>query len=186
MLPKGLISLIEALRALKVQQQDDQTNIKNVSKILVNWIKNPVWLEEEYYQVDPIVGFSSWLIHEENDHTLAVNLVAWQLGREIVPHDHKTWAVVGSVVGTEKNYFWQRVDDGSRAGYVDIKRKDKPIICSAGDIVSFLPDDIHSVINEAKTVAISLHVYGKNLNYTNRFQYDPVNKTQKPFKVDFR
>ncbi|HHT0594283.1 TPA: cupin [Legionella anisa] len=130
-------------------------------------------------------GFTSWLIFEEPDHSLAVNLVAWGPGREITPHDHKTWGVVGCVVGIEKNYFWIRKDDGSQLGYANIKKQNKPITCFPGDVIVFNPDDIHSVVNVSDSVAISLHVYGKNLNYTNRFQYNPLTKTAEPFIVDF-
>lgn len=187
---KSLISeqlkpFIKELRALKVQVCDDRTNIKNVSRILKQWIHNPYWLKEEYYHVDAQAGFSSWLLHEEDDHTLAVNLVAWEPGREIVPHDHKTWGVVGSVVGIEKNFFWTRIDDGSKSGYAEIKKQKAAIIRPAGELISFMPDDIHSVVNESGKVAISLHVYGKNLNYTGRFQYDPVKNTLQPFVLDF-
>ena len=183
--PNGLMPFIDELRALNVQASDDKTNIKNVSAILKRWITDASWLEEKYCQVDTKAGFSSWLVHEEDDHTLAINLVAWQPGREIVPHDHKTWGVVGSVVGIEKNYFWIRKDDGLKPGYAEIERKEAAIFRPAGELVSFLPDDIHSVVNESEKVAVSLHVYGKNLNYTGRNQYDPVKKIVRPFIINF-
>lgn len=182
---KKLTPFINQLRELKVQATDNITNIKNVSLILKKWIQNPEWLDEQYQHVDIQAGFSSWLIHEEIDHTLAVNLVAWQPGREIVPHDHKTWGVVGSVLGIEKNFFWTRLDDGSIPGHAEIKKEEAAIIRPAGELVCFMPDDIHSVVNESKDIAVSLHVYGKNLNFTNRFQYAPEHKTCSPFIISF-
>ena len=50
-------------------------------------------------------------------------------------------------------------------------------------MVSFLPDDIHSVVNETDQVTVSLHVYGKHLNYTGRSQFDPEQNTESPFIV---
>lgn len=91
--PSGLIPFIIELKALNIQQQDDDTNIARVSEILARWIVDKEWLDEKFYCVNPDVGFSSWLIHEEKDHTLAVNIVAWQSGREIIPHDHQTWGL---------------------------------------------------------------------------------------------
>ena len=184
-IPQGLQPFIAELKTLNIQQYDDNTNIARVSLLLAQWVKRQDWLEDKYYNVDPKAGFSSWLVHEEKDHSLAVNLVAWEPGREITPHDHKTWGVVGCVVGLEKNYQWKRIDDGSKPGYAVIERLDTAIICPAGSIISFLPDEIHSVINESENVAISLHVYGKNLNYTGRYQYDSVNNTMQPFIVNF-
>lgn len=91
--PKGLIPFITELKALNILQQDDNTNIALVSEILAHWVVEKEWLDERFYYVDPDIGFSSWLIHEEKDHTLAVNIVAWQSGREIIPHDHQTWGL---------------------------------------------------------------------------------------------
>ncbi|KTD20281.1 putative Cupin region protein [Legionella lansingensis] len=182
---KGLIPLIKALQSLNVQSADDHTNIRNVANILKQWLTKTDWLEEKHYHPDPQIGFSSWLIHEEKDHTLAINLVTWEPGREIIPHDHQTWGVVGSVNGTEKNYFWTRLDDGSKSGYADIRREKAAIIRQAGEVICFMPNDIHSVINESTDVAISLHVYGKNLNYTGRSQFDPIKKTVQSFIIDY-
>ncbi|HHF7366432.1 TPA: cupin [Legionella bozemanae] len=183
--PSGLLPLIQELRQLNILEHDNHDNMKKVSLILRKWIKKTDWLEEHFYAVDPVNGFTSWLIFEEPDHSLAVNLVAWEPGREITPHDHKTWGVVGCVTGVEKNFFWLRRDDGSQPGYADIKKQNKPIICFPGDVIAFNPDDIHSVVNISDSVAMSLHVYGKNLNYTHRFQYNPMTNTAEPFIVDF-
>jgi predicted metal-dependent enzyme (double-stranded beta helix superfamily) len=50
-------------------------------------------------------------------------------------------------------------------------------------VVPFLPDDIHSVTNETDEVTVSLHVYGKHLNYTGRSQFDPDARTDMPFII---
>jgi hypothetical protein len=41
-------------------------------------------------------------------------------------------------------------------------------------------------VNETDRVTVSLHVYGKHVNYTIRSQFDPARKIEKPFilKVD--
>nr|HAT8715092.1 cupin [Legionella jordanis] len=184
-IPKQLVPLITELRALKIFEQDSASNVAQVSKILKPWVSTDEWLEEQYLSVDLDKGYTSWLLHEEADHSLAVNLLAWQPSREITPHDHKTWGVVGCVRGIEENYFWTRLDDGTKPGYAKIKRGGAPLRCHPGDIITLAEDDIHSVINVSNSVAISLHVYGKNLNYTRRHQYDPVNDKIEEFLVDF-
>jgi len=83
--PSGLKPLIQELRQINILKHDDQYNIEKVSIVLSNWVKKTEWLEEHFYTVDPVNGFTSWLIFEEPDHTLAVNLVAWEPGREIRP-----------------------------------------------------------------------------------------------------
>jgi predicted metal-dependent enzyme (double-stranded beta helix superfamily) len=52
---------------------------------------------------------------------------------------------------------------------------------AAGDVLGFLPDTIHSLINEMGQTSLSLHVYGRHLNYTGRSQFDPEKKAESPF-----
>ncbi len=111
--------------------------------------------------------------------------MSWEPAREIIPHDHKTWSVVGCVKGIEENYLWTRLDNGLKDDYAHIERE-KSIRCQPGDIISFFPDDIHSVKNISDEVAISLHVYGKNLNYTHRLKYNPETRKSEFFIVDFK
>lgn len=52
------------------------------------------------------------------------------------------------------------------------------------DVVSFLPDSIHSVVNATDRVTVSLHLYGKHLNHTGRSQFDPERNEEKPFLLN--
>ncbi len=49
-----------------------------------------------------------------------------------------------------------------------------------GEVVSLLPDAVHSVVNETDRVTVLLHVYGRNLNYTGRSQFDPEANMETP------
>ncbi|WP_419418406.1 cupin [Legionella sp. D16C41] len=180
-----LAPFIQELKALKVDEHDEAYNRQSVSLLVKTWVKEPTWLSEQFKQVNNLSGFSSWLIHEEPNHSLAVNLVAWEPGREITPHDHNTWAVVGCVCGIEENYFWTRLDDGLIPDYAELKREEPAIVCHPGEVISIAANQIHSVINKTNDIAVSLHVYGMNLNFTNRLQYDPLNKRAKPFFISY-
>jgi predicted metal-dependent enzyme (double-stranded beta helix superfamily) len=92
--------------------------------------------------------------------------------------------VVAGVDGPETNVFWKRLDDGARPGYAEIEKQASKVF-DAGDVVTFLPDSIHSVLNETDRVTVSLHVYGRHLNYTGRSQFDPEKKTETPFVLKF-
>ena len=92
------------------------------------------------------------------------------------------FGVVAGVDGPERNVFWKRLDDGSRPGYAEIVEQGAKVF-GPGDVVTFLPDSIHSVANDTDRVTISLHVYGKHVNYTTRSQFDPHAQTAREFKV---
>ncbi len=138
------------------------------------------WVEPHHYDCDPVQGFGVHALHEEVD--LWIVAFSWLPGRGAPPHDHRTWAVVAGVDGREKNTHWTRLDDGLRSGHAEVAPIGEEVV-GPGDVVSFLPDAIHSVINEADRVTLSLHVYGRNLNRVGRSQFDPEKQTERPFIV---
>ena len=97
--------------------------------------------------------FGAHLLHEEPDHTLAIFAGAWLAGRGAPPHNHGTWAVLAGVIGAERNTLWARIDDGSRAGYAEVRRQEDRVL-GPGDVLTLQPDSIHSVINDTTSVTI--------------------------------
>jgi len=55
------------------------------------------------------------------------------------------------------------------------------VLLGPGDVLTFQPDTIHSVVNETDRVSISLHVYGMHVNHAQRSQFDTEMGTEKPF-----
>jgi predicted metal-dependent enzyme (double-stranded beta helix superfamily) len=181
----GLAQFVKDLRALTAETHDPLILVDRVAPLARDLALARTWLDPRHYQCDAGQGFGAHLLHEEPDHTLAIFAGAWLPGRGAPPHNHGTWAVVAGVEGVERNTFWRRMDDGSRPGRADIRRHGDRIL-GPGDVVTFQPDSIHSVMNEAAVVTLSLHVYGKHVNYTTRSQFDPEQGTERAFilKVD--
>jgi predicted metal-dependent enzyme (double-stranded beta helix superfamily) len=181
----GIEQFVTDLRAITTETSDARAIVERVRPLALKLAASKAWLEPRHYSCDPDQGFGAHLLHEDPDHTLAVFAAAWLPGRGAPPHNHGTWAVVVGVDGEEKNTFWRRLDDGTRPGYAEIREAGDRIF-GPGEIVTFQPESIHSVVNETDRVTISLHVYGKHVNYTIRSQFDPARKIEKPFilKVD--
>ena len=178
----GLTVLVDQLRKINLSAPEEEI-IQQVKPLLLQTIANPApWFEDRFYEIDEAQGFGSHLIAENPDHTLAVIITSWPTGRETPPHDHDTWAVIGCVKGVEKNILWDRHDDRANPDFAHIS-PGKTYVCKPGDIVAMHTDDIHSVINPEEGVSISLHVYGKHFNHTNRKKFDPHKKTVEPFIV---
>lgn len=177
-----LADYIQDLRTITSATHDPEEIIARVGPLAERAALSKEWLQPQHYACDPEQGFGVHLLHEESDHTLAVFAIAWLPGRGAPPHNHGTWAVVSGVDGLETNVFWKRVDDGSRPGYAEIQRNGEKLFTS-GEVVAFLPHEIHSVVNETDVVTVSLHTYGKHLNYTGRSQFDPEAGIEKPFLV---
>jgi predicted metal-dependent enzyme (double-stranded beta helix superfamily) len=141
-----------------------------------NWLRS--------YMCEPAADPNSagtYALHEEPDHTLAVFVVTWMPGDETPPHDHGTWAVIAGLEGWETNHRWKRVDDGLVPGYADVRR-DRSERVDAGTIVWLPPETIHSVHNDSGGKSVTLHIYGMNVDYTDRHKFDPVRHSMAPYR----
>lgn len=177
-----LNDFVTDLRAITTETDDPQDIIVRVGPLAERLAMARDWLQPEHYTCDLEQGFGVHLLHEEPDHTLAVFAIAWLPGRGAPPHNHGTWAVVAGVDGLEKNIFWKRLDDGSQPGYAKLAWNGEKVF-GLGDIVAFLPHEIHSVVNDGDHITVSLHVYGKHLNYTGRSQFDVAHNTETAFII---
>ena len=181
----AIAGFVRDLRIITARTEDPRVIVAHVSPLVRDLALSKTWLEVTHYECDLDQGFGAHLLHEEPDHMLAVFAGAWLPGRGAPPHNHGTWAVVAGVDGAERNTFWTRVDDGARPGYAEIRKESEQVV-GPGEIVTFLPDSIHSVLNETDRVSVSLHVYGRHVNHTHRFRFDPDQRTLGAFvlKVD--
>ena len=87
--------------------------------------------------------------------------------------------MVAGVDGHETNVLWKRIDDRSRPGHAKLSKIGETVV-GPGDVLMILPDTIHSVINQTADVTVSFHVYGFNLNLTQRSQFDPDRDIEEP------
>lgn len=171
--------LVRDLRDIVAATADDREIVKRVMPLARRIGDGPDMRRKEFYDCDPEQGFAINILHEEPDHSLLVEAIVWLPGRGVKPHNHRTWGVVVGLDGLETNVNWQRRDDGSRPGYADLVPRHE-IAVGPGDVVAFLPDDIHSVRNDGATPTLSLHIYGKSLAHIDRSEFDPDAKVERP------
>jgi predicted metal-dependent enzyme (double-stranded beta helix superfamily) len=180
--PYTLDQYVQDLRKITAQETDPERITERVAPLAEKFAKEPGWFRPEYRECDPEQGFSLHILHEEPNHDLAVFLISWLPDRGTTPHNHKTWAVVVGMQGQEEEINYDRLDDGSRPGFADLKRGEAHVM-KAGDIARCYPEHIHSVWNTGKEVSMSLHTYGRHINFTGRSEFDPEAKREKPYIV---
>lgn len=178
----SLQQYVEDLRAITANTNDEDEIIGQVGPLALRVVADRSWLQPKYYEADEEQGFGVYLLHEEMDHSLAILLVNWLPGRGTPPHDHGTWAVVAGIEGTERNARYKRVDDGSRDGYAELEVK-QDFDANEGELVCMKTGGIHKVTNETDRMTLSLHTYGRHVNYTNRSQFNLDTNERTEFKV---
>ena len=173
------VSDIRAVVAAHTDPAEITERIKPFAKRLA---AAPGWLKDEHRTCDEEQGFGVHLLHEEGNHDLAVFVLTWLPDRGTKPHNHLTWAVVAGIEGEEYEVEWKRMDDGSKPGFADLKKGGEATL-RPGDVSACKPEDIHSVWNTGDKLSISLHTYGRHINFTGRSEFDPEAKLEKPFVV---
>ena len=176
--------LVDDMRQARAEGADDAAMaeaVPELAKRLVlmkhNWLRS--YMCEPNRDEPNSAGI--YKLHEEPDHTLGIFVVTWLPGDETPPHDHGTWAVIAGLEGWETNHRWKRVDDGLVAGYADVRR-DRSERIDEGTIVSLPPETIHSVHNDSGAKSVTLHIYGVNVDFTDRHKFDPVRHSMAPYR----
>ena len=107
---------------------------------------------------------------------LTVINVAWAPGMQVMPHDHRMWAIIGIYAGAEDNRFFTRGDEGElvdRAG----RRLDTGEVCVLGS------DTIHAVSNPTDRLTGAIHVYGGDFVNQPRSQWGPGDVVERPYDM---
>ncbi|MFT5507461.1 MAG: putative metal-dependent enzyme (double-stranded beta helix superfamily) [Hyphomicrobiaceae bacterium] len=178
----SLENYVEDLRAIAAAESDPTKVAEKVKPFAKKLAAAPGWLKDEYRGVNEAQGYGVHLLHEEDNHDLAVFVLTWMPGRGTMPHNHMTWAVVAGIEGQEQETEWNRADDGSKEGYAKLEKVGEHILVP-GQVTACKPQDIHSVFNPGTEISISLHTYGRHLNHTGRSEFDPSKDLERPFEV---
>jgi predicted metal-dependent enzyme (double-stranded beta helix superfamily) len=115
---------------------------------------------------DPGPSMSRYVLHEEPDHSLALFVVTSRAGQGGSPHDHGTWAIIAGLEGWETHCLWQR------AGGSEVEAAGEGRI-DASTVVALPSGAIHSLHNDSDAVAVTLQLYGMNIDFTEHRTYTP-------------
>lgn len=101
-------------------------------------------------------GYRCHTLHVEPDGSFSIVALVWLPGQKTRIHDHVTWCVFGVIQGVEHEELFD-------ANLRLIDRSDNAV----GDVGGFAPPgDIHRVHNTGDSTAISIHVYGTDVERT--------------------
>ena len=101
------------------------------------------------------------LLHVSPCRRLSVVALVWLPGQSTAIHDHVSWCVVGVYRGVEREERYDLVEAGGRR----FLRPAGCVLAPRGHIETLVPPDgdIHAVTAAGRETAISIHVYGADI-----------------------
>ncbi len=127
----------------------------------------------------------AWVLHMEPDKSAVLCLAQFDPGYCSQAHNHGVWVVACGYRGTDTWKMYERLDDGSRPGYADLRGIGE-VHLGPGS-VSLIPDapfDVHSHNNLGSRDSWEFVFLGREPDMTKRMLFDPV--TKKAWRSDFR
>jgi 3-mercaptopropionate dioxygenase len=112
---------IADLRAIWAAQPDDQRRMEAAKPLLERLVLDPA-LKAHSASWPSTEGRKNLLLYVDPDHHFVINGVVRVPGRTGGVHDHAdAWVLYGVLDGSESLERFDRVDDGSRSGYAEVK-----------------------------------------------------------------
>jgi 3-mercaptopropionate dioxygenase len=102
------------------------------------------------------------ILHVSADRRLSVVALVWRPGQYTPIHDHVAWCIVGVYRGVEREERYRLVESGGRS----FLQPTGSILARPGHVETLVPpfeEDIHAVSAAGEQTAISIHVYGADI-----------------------
>lgn len=105
--------------------------------------------------------YTQHVLHVAPDRSHSVVALVWYPGQHTPIHDHVSWCVVGVYEGTESQTRYHLAED--RDGLCLVEKGLET--AKPGSCTSLIPpaENIHKVANEGNGRAISIHIYGADI-----------------------
>jgi predicted metal-dependent enzyme (double-stranded beta helix superfamily) len=112
---------VAQLRAIWQAEGDNQRRMEKARPLLQRLVKDQ-GLKAHSARWPSTEGFKNLLLYVDPQHHFAINAVVRTPGRVGGVHDHAdAWVLYGVLDGSESLERYERIDDGSRPGYAELR-----------------------------------------------------------------
>jgi predicted metal-dependent enzyme (double-stranded beta helix superfamily) len=169
---------IHELRKVWSTNADNQSRMERAKPLLEKFVLEPA-LKAHSRDWPSTEGHKNLLLYVDPDYDFVINAVVRVPGRKGSIHDHATaWVLYGLLDGTESLERYDRIDDGKKPGYAELKLA-SVTTGSQGKVDIVPPRAIHAEQGgDSRSVAIIVRSRKLGEGTILQGRYDPVAKTR--------
>jgi predicted metal-dependent enzyme (double-stranded beta helix superfamily) len=121
---------------------------------------------------------NEYTVYRSPDKLFVVFAYIWEVSQKDFVHDHNAWGIVGTLFGKMGEKKYERLDDGTREAFCEIRETENCVI-GPGETTFVLPlnKGLHAMDNSEGEIAVSVNVYRKVIDRNYIQSFDPVGKT---------
>lgn len=161
-----LAQVDEGLKQAKTEHQCDCLPI--LRKLVRKLVLNSYWLQTQRPEPTTTGETAILNLYDEIGYPLTVQIEMLSPGATSSIHNHGTWGIVAVLQGQEKNTLWRRTPEPEFPDKVSpIEEK----TLSYGDVISFVPEAIHSIQAIGNEPLVTFNLYGET-ERKKRFEFD--------------
>ena len=168
-----LTAFIAELRAIWAANAENKDRMEKAKPALERFVMQPA-LKAHSADWPSTEGHKNLLLYVDPEHDFVINAVVRVPGRKGSVHDHAdAWVLYGLLDGTESLERYDRLDDGSRPGYAEVKLS-SVTTGSQGKVDLVPPRNIHAEQGgAARSVAIIVRSQKLGQGTVLQGRYDP-------------
>jgi predicted metal-dependent enzyme (double-stranded beta helix superfamily) len=173
-----LEKFIGELRAVWSTNADNQSRMEKAKPVLERFVLEPT-LKAHSANWPSTEGHKNLLLYVDPDYDFVINAVVRVPGRKGSIHDHAdAWVLYGLLDGAESLERYDRLDDGSRPDYAEVKLAS--VTTSKQGKVDLVPPRAIHAEQGGQTRSVAIIVRSQKLGQGTVLQgrYDPIAKTR--------
>jgi predicted metal-dependent enzyme (double-stranded beta helix superfamily) len=173
-----LEKFIGELRAVWSTNADNQSRMEKAKPVLERFVLEPT-LKAHSANWPSTEGHKNLLLYVDPDYDFVINAVVRVPGRKGSIHDHAdAWVLYGLLDGAESLERYDRLDDGSKPDYAEVKLA-SVTTGTQGKVDLVPPRSIHAEQGgQTRSVAIILRSQKLGQGTVLQGRYDPVARTR--------
>jgi predicted metal-dependent enzyme (double-stranded beta helix superfamily) len=168
---------IADLRAIWAAESDNRRRMEKAKPLLERLVMDES-LKAHSARWPSTEGYKNLLLHVDPQHHFVINAVVRTPGRTGGVHDHAdAWVLYGGLDGTESLERYERIDDGAREGFAELRLAS--VTAGAQGKVDLVPPHAIHAEQGGPTRSVAIIVRNQRLGEGTILQraYDPKAKT---------